>query len=233
MRFVFEERGSDTPFVEMMWRTQSVGGGTLMSAAATNLELVVTRQQNTIHCTLRGPETKASPAPIPEDAEFLGIIFKLGTFFPHVPTPQLVDGGIHLPLAAGQSFWLHGSAWEFPTFENADTFVERLVRYGLLAHEPVVAAALQGQTRDLSQRSLQRRFRRATGLTHTTLFQIERARHALRLLQQGVSILDTVEQAGYADQPHLTRSLKYFMGRTPAQATHIRNDEQLSLLFNT
>jgi hypothetical protein len=36
-------------------------------------------------------------------------------------------------------------------------------------------------------------------------------------LQQGVSILDTVEQAGYFDQPHLTRSLKYLIGQTPAQ----------------
>ncbi len=44
-----------------------------------------------------------------------------------------------------------------------------------------------------------------------------RARHARTLLQQGISILDTVEQAGYADQPHLTRSLKRFMGQTPAQ----------------
>jgi AraC-like DNA-binding protein len=36
-------------------------------------------------------------------------------------------------------------------------------------------------------------------------------------LRQGVSILDTVEQAGYADQPHLTRSLKRLIGQTPAQ----------------
>ncbi len=39
----------------------------------------------------------------------------------------------------------------------------------------------------------------------------------MTLLQQGVSIVDTVDQAGYADQPHLTRSLKRFIGQTPAQ----------------
>ncbi len=32
-----------------------------------------------------------------------------------------------------------------------------------------------------------------------------------------MSILDTVERAGYFDQPHLTRSLKRFIGQTPAQ----------------
>jgi AraC-like DNA-binding protein len=181
------------------------------------MEMVVTKQKSAISFTVRGPETKASSAPIPEDAEFFGFICKLGTFMPSLPASELVDGSINLPEAASQSFWLHGSAWQFPDFDNADTFVDRLVRQGLLGHEPIVEAALQGQLKELSARSVQRRFRRATGLTHGTLFQIERARHAMTLLQQGVSILDTVDQAGYYDQPHLTRALKLFIGQTPAQ----------------
>jgi methylphosphotriester-DNA--protein-cysteine methyltransferase len=64
---------------------------------------------------------------------------------------------------------------------------------------------------------VQRRFLRATGLTHGAVSQIERAHRAVALLRQGVSILDTVERAGYADQPHLTRSLKRLIGQTPAQ----------------
>jgi AraC-like DNA-binding protein len=218
MPFVFDGRTSDSPFVETIWRTQSEGiSGSFMSVAAAHWEMVVTRQYGRVTLSIRGPETKASPAPIPTDAEFLGIIFKLGTFMPQLPANKLVDGGIHLPEAAGQSFWLHGSAWQFPNFDNADTFVARLIRQGLLAYEPIVPAALQGQLTDLSVRSVQRRFLRATGLTHGTISQIQRARYALELLQQGVSIGDTVDLVGYADQPHLTRSLKRFAGQTPAQ----------------
>ena len=66
------------------------------------------------------------------------------------------------------------------------------------------------------------RFLRATGLTHGLVVQIERAQHALKLLQHGMPILDTVEQAGYADQPHLTRSLKRLVGQTPAQILKLR-----------
>jgi methylphosphotriester-DNA--protein-cysteine methyltransferase len=80
-----------------------------------------------------------------------------------------------------------------------------------------VSAALQGQALDMSPRTLRHRFLRVTGLTQGTIRQIERAYHAVTLLEQGVSILDTVQQAGYSDQPHLTRSLKHFMGQTPAQ----------------
>jgi methylphosphotriester-DNA--protein-cysteine methyltransferase len=122
-----------------------------------------------------------------------------------------------LPEASSSKFWLNGSAWQFPTFENADTFVDRLVREGLLVHDPAVDAALQGQPPDLSPRMMQYRFLQATGLPHRTIDQIERARRALSLLQHGTSILDVVEEAGYSDQPHLTRALKQYMGQTPAQ----------------
>jgi methylphosphotriester-DNA--protein-cysteine methyltransferase len=69
---------------------------------------------------------------------------------------------------------------------------------------------------------------RATGLTHGAVTQIERAHHAVALLRNGVSILDTVDRAGYADQPHLTRSLKRLIGQTPAQLTPLQKAMQLS-----
>jgi AraC-like DNA-binding protein len=60
------------------------------------------------------------------------------------------------------------------------------------------------------------RFQRATGLSRNQIEQVERAQRAELLLRQGASILDTVEAVGYADQPHLTRSLKRWIGHTPA-----------------
>lgn len=217
MSFIFEERPSDSPFVDVIWRTQSDQAGSFISTAASQCSMVVTEYRGHLSLCVRGPETKASPAPIPPDAQFFGINFKLGTFMPHLPAINLVDDQKVLPAAASRSVWLKGAAWQLPTFDNADTFLARLVREGLLTREPIVDAALQGQLPDLSLRSVQRRFLRATGLTHGLVMQIERAQHAFKLLQQGVPILDTVERAGYSDQPHLTRSLKRLVGQTPAQ----------------
>jgi methylphosphotriester-DNA--protein-cysteine methyltransferase len=109
--------------------------------------------------------------------------------------------------------------------------VQLLVRKGVLVRDPVVDAALQGQLVDLSARTVQRHFLRTTGLTQGAVRQIERARHATKLLQEGASVADTAMEAGYFDQPHLTRSLKYFIGQTPKQIS--RNSEQLSLLYKT
>ncbi len=224
-KMVFKGRLSESPFVESIWYTQSEQAGDFTSVAATRWEMVITKMAGRTTMTVRGPETFATPALIPPDAEFLGITFKLGTFMPIFPVPRLVDAPINLPDANSRSFWLNGSSWEFPDFENVDTFVARMMRAGLLAREPVVDAALSGQikVKELSLRTLQRRFAQATGLSHGAVVQIERALRASDLLAHGVSILDTVDQAGYADQPHLTRALKRYMGQTPKQILDIRS----------
>ena len=224
--FIFEEdRGSDSPFVETIWRTQSESAGTFLSRAVSHWEIVVMQQHGRTGITVRGPETKATTAHCPPNAEFVGITFKLGACMPLLPTGDRLDGEVILPLATSKSFWLNGSAWQFPDYDNADMFVERLVRDGLLIREPIVDAALQGQLKELSRRTIQRRFLRATGLTLSYVRQIERAREAEALLERGVSILDTVDQTGYADQPHLTRSLKRLIGRTPAQIMSRRKSQ--------
>lgn len=64
---------------------------------------------------------------------------------------------------------------------------------------------------------MQRRIVRATGLTQQTIRQIKRAHAAAALLAQGVAILDVVDQLGYADQAHLSRALRRFIGDTPAR----------------
>jgi AraC-like DNA-binding protein len=217
MDFVFEERPSDSPFIATIWTTRTAQADAFMSLAVSHIELVVTLLAGRATLTVRGPETVATPAPIPAEAAFVGITLTLGSHLPVIPSGELVDVHRTLPDASRDGFWLHGGRWELPTFDNAETFVNRLVRQGLLEHEPLVNDALAGRRTDLSTRSMQRRFLRATGLTQGTLMQIERARFALALLEGGASILDTVDQAGYSDQPHLTRSLKRFVGRTPAE----------------
>lgn len=218
MDFTFQYRQSDSPLIEAIWQTRSDHTNkAFISSAEYHWEMVITKQSGKTTCTIRGPETIAKFAPVPHDAEFFGIVFKVGTFMPHLPVKQLVNAGIDLPEASQQSVWLNSSAWQLPTFENADTFIQQLVHNDMLVHDPLVHDVLQDHPLDLSLRTIQRRFLHATGITQGTMIQIQRAQYAVTLLQQGTSILDTVYQAGYADQPHLTRSLKRFMGQTPAQ----------------
>lgn len=234
MDLICDERPSDSPLVERVWRSQSDRAGSFISMAEGHCGLVVTRIQGRAILTVRGPETRATPAYCPPDAEFFGIHFKTGAFIPAMPAGMVMDRrDINLPAASGKSFWLNGAAWHFPDYENADTFVDWLVRDGLLVHDPVVDAVLRGQPVAMSVRTAQRRFLHATGVSHNELRQIERARYAVTLLKQGVSILDTVYEAGFFDQPHLTRSLKHYIGQTPAQIADKNRSERLSFLYKT
>jgi AraC-like DNA-binding protein len=229
---VFEDRLSDSPLVERIWRSRSERAGTFLSVAAGHCEMALTRAQGRTFMTLRGPETRPTLVDCPAEGEWLGIRFSPGTFLPHYPAATLMDRrDVNLPGATDRSFWLQGSAWEYPDFENAEDLVTRLVQAGILAHDPAVSDALRGEWQALSRRSTQRHFLQATGMTYGAYRRIERARYATTLLKRGVSIFDTVHVAGYFDQAHLTRSLRQWIGETPARLR--LQTQQLSFLYKT
>ena len=229
---LFEQRRSDSPFVERVWRCHSARGGPFISVAASHFEMALTRLRGKTFLTLRGPETKATVVDCPADGEWLGIRFKLGVFMPQVLPGSLRDhNDVTLPNASGRCFWLSGSAWQYPDFENAEVFVRRLAKAGLISLDPRMDAILKGEARTTSLRSTQRLFLRSTGITNATFRQIERARYATTLLKEGVPIIDAVHLAGYFDQAHLTRSLNRLIGQTPTKI--IQGENQLSFLYKT
>jgi hypothetical protein len=62
---------------------------------------------------------------------------------------------------------------------DADVFVDKLVRSGLLVHDAVVSAAVQGDVAGLSTRSVERRVGEGNGLTRGAIRQIRRAERAV------------------------------------------------------
>jgi len=234
MDLTCDERESDSPYVQRIWRSRSEQAGDFLSIAESHWEMVVTRYQGQTTLTMRGPETRATSAHCPAGGDWIGIQFRAGAFMPDFPARLLMDRrDVDLPEASSRSFWLQGAAWEFPNYENADTFVDWLARDGLLAHDPLVSAVVRGEQVRTSSRTMQRRFIRATGLTLGTVSQIQRARYATMLIKQGMSILDVVYRAGYADQSHMTRAFRRFIGQTPAQIATQATTNPLSLLYRS
>jgi hypothetical protein len=217
MGFISEARLSDSPYVETVMTGYTEGEGSTIRPAECHWHMVFTKVNGALHPIITGPLTTSGTVPFTEGVELLWVKFKLGTYMPHMPTRRNLDTETILPTTAGKSFWLKGSAWQFPNYENVDTFVNRLVRDEILSFDPLVNAVLEGQPQEIAPRTVRHRFLRATGLTQTSIYQIERAQRAAALLREGSSILDTVYEAGYFDQPHLTRSLKQWVGHTPAE----------------
>jgi hypothetical protein len=228
MSAVFEGRSSDSPYIEKVWRGRVEEDYQPVCPADVRWNLLFTQYQGQSKVSIEGPTTQSIMKNNSAGAEFLVIKFRLGIYMPAMPVGHLLNGDQFLPLASGKTFWLQGSSWQLPDFENAEAFVQRLVREELLVVEPVVGEVLKEQPQDISSRTVRRRFLHSTGLTHKTIQQIERAQQAAALLGQGVSIADATYELGYSDQPHLTRSLKRFYGQTPSQIARIDVSESIS-----
>jgi hypothetical protein len=213
----YEERASDSPYVETIMHGRTASDGAPIRPAECHWHMVLVRQNGDARLLVVGPWTTAGVALYTEGAEILWIKFTLGTFMPHLPATHFLDTETILPDATSRSFWLDGSRWQFPDFGNVETFVNRLVRGDVLARDPLVDAVLHEHPHEWSSRTVRHRFLRATGLTQGHVRQVERAQRAAALLERGVSILDAVHEVGYFDQPHLTRSLRRWIGHTPAQ----------------
>lgn len=70
-------------------------------------------------------------------------------------------------------------------------------------------------------------FESEMGLPPHTYLEVVRIRHAQKRLEEGTSIVATALSVGYADQSHLTRRFKRYVGVTPGQyrrGSKIRQD---------
>jgi hypothetical protein len=214
---IYKDRLLDSPYIDLVMHGLTTAAETVIRPAASHWHMVFSNRQGHQHPMIVGPWTTSGVVSWTENTEILWIRFKLGTFMPHMPPVKFIDTETLLPDASTKSFWLKSSAWEFPNYGNVDVFVDRLVRQDLLVCDPVVNAALEGHLPSVPSRTVRHRFLQVIGQPQNRILQLERARQAMTLLQQGHSILDVVSLVGYADQPHLTRSLKYFLGYTPGQ----------------
>lgn len=189
----------------------------MTSVAGVRLGLVFWEQDGHAHAGITGPETRTGTAPVPEGATFTGIEFAVGTSLRAVSTQELTDGGIELPDTTRRSFRLDGAHWPTPGPDDAEALVERLVRAGTVVRDPLVGEVLRGHHPAVSARTVERRFRAATGLTRGAVRQIERARTAAELLAAGERAADVVAKLDYCDEPHLARALRSYVGRTAGQ----------------
>jgi AraC-like DNA-binding protein len=206
-----------------IWAATCDSTTTFSSIASATPGFGFARISGTTTMHVRGPVTAAAPLSCPADTEFFGADFRLGTYLPMFPRSGLTNGrDIVLPTLPDGRILLDEREWEMPTPQNVDVFVDRLRRAGLLVVDPLVEELKQKRTiRGMAERTAQSRFRRAVGVSRRTVAVIERARYAARRLRGGASIAEVITDAGYHDQPHLTRSLRRMIGHTPAELARV------------
>lgn len=149
--------------------------------------------------------------------EVVWIAFAPSSYMPLMPGQTMLNEGVMLPMIGKDRFWLGTDVIEIPSFDNAESFVARLERNGLIENNDLVAAIVSGRPKAMTERTMQRHFLKTTGMTYKAFTQVERAHKAMTLLRLGRPAAGVAFALGYADQPHMIRSLKSIMGQTPGQ----------------
>jgi hypothetical protein len=230
VRFEHRATDADPRILDRVWRTRTDTHATMTSAARTSFHLIIARTRGRMTAGLRGPETRATTAPVPAPTEYLGVRFALGVVLRPHPAATMVDGYAPLPVTDGGLIVLGGEEWEAPTFENIEQFVRRLRNAGLLV--PSTLDREPHPVRGGSQRSWQRRYRAFTGMPRTTVAQIDRANVAATMLRAGDGWATVVDALGFFDQAHLAHALRRFVGRT-ARELQVGDPAPMSFLYKT
>src|SRR4051812_21600271 len=171
-----------------------------------------------------GPDTRASVS-MRDSESFVGLRFHPGVLprLLGVPASELCNERVPLsdlrnglPQRGSLTELAGALAAEEPRAETAPWSLGQLgkVTGRLAAGSPVADVAREV---GWSNRTLQRHCAAIYGYGPATLRRILRFRRAVRLLGDGVPVIEVAARAGYADQPHLHREARALAGVPLAQ----------------
>jgi AraC-like DNA-binding protein len=215
-------RQADSPFVHAVTNWVIGNEETSIAAPDGHWDIVVLKQNGQTNILLTGQTTQAVSLPFAPGDEIMTVSFKASAFLSSIPPVTMLDRGILLPKMR-KSFQMGSDVFEIPTFDNVEEFARSLVKKEHIFLDEVVEASLRDHPQAYSSRSIQRRFLRATGMTQNYFRQIQRAHRAAALLQNGIPAIEVAFETGYADQPHMSRSLKHILGQTPTEIVTLKS----------
>jgi hypothetical protein len=179
-------------------------------------DLVFIRDEHGTRAVRTGLTTRAVRLVHAGTEEILAISFKASAKIATVDPIASLDKGYVLQ-GDHRRFAIGNDIFEIPSFDNADSLVERLTKRGLLKADPRIQRILDGDPVAASARTLQRQFKLVTGMTHKRFTMIERARLAAESLRKGEAAQNVVHSLGFYDQANLINSLREIVGQTPSQ----------------
>lgn len=197
------EAVAETNGVWVQPATEFWGLGFASTAAGTSAELM-------------GPLAAPMELPVSAGDRFWGVelhahVFLAGIAKADIAAFQTLPVSDDTVTLGNQTFSVRGPA-------DLGQLVTVLATAGALTADADVASALGVRpAASMPARTLRRRVLAVAGMSRQRVASVRRARAAYALLGAGMPIPEVVDRLGYADQPHLTRSLRRLAGRTPRE----------------
>ena len=81
MSFLYEEKASTSPFVDVIWHTVDTSDGTYLAAADACWDMIFTRMPDGSRVLLSGPSSQPTAVPYRTGNRNVGVRFTQGTYF--------------------------------------------------------------------------------------------------------------------------------------------------------
>jgi AraC-like DNA-binding protein len=231
-------------FVDSLWCQQIASGGEAQYSQRVLPDGCVDALWRDGVLCVAGPDTRWRMEKVPAGSSIVGVRFRPGTarlLFGDIPASEVRDQQVELAdlwgarqvrelterLGEAESLWaaadlLQGAVLaRLPHTSEVDPMVRAAVRL-LNAPRPAPVTVVADRF-GLSERQLRRRFVAAVGYGPKALEGVLRLRRAIRLSEttseDGARLrtADVAMEAGYADQPHMTREMRRLAGMTPGE----------------
>ena len=211
----WRERTSELESIASVWtgNASEITSRTVLADPCISIILVKSKTSGEV--ILRGPETKPRSEILLPDYIWTGIRLQPGVQLKNFPTQQFTDKFRTLPADSSGQFEFEGTWLQFPDFNNAERLIEQMHDLGYISGK--VLNSQEFPTQGMSSKTYSRFVKRSTGLSPYKLHQLQRMAEALRLLRQGMPAATVASELGFADQAHLHRAAKQFLGHTPKE----------------
>jgi Helix-turn-helix domain len=212
---IWRERASELDFIVSVWAGSASEITPRTVLADPCISIILVKSSDSAEVIIRGPETKPRGDIFLPGYTWTGIRLRPGVQLKNFPAQQFANSFRTLPADGNGRFRFEGTLLQFPDFDNAEQLIKQMRRLGYISSKGLGGQEFPKQ--GMSPKSYSRFIKRNTGLSPYKLHQLQRMAEALRLLQQGMPAATVASELGFADQAHLHRATKQFLGHTPKE----------------
>ncbi|HSX06807.1 MAG TPA: helix-turn-helix domain-containing protein [Candidatus Saccharimonadia bacterium] len=213
--FLWRERNPELESIASVWTIRAAVIMERIVPADPCTSIILVQSDTSAEVIIRGPETAPRSEILLPGYTWIGIRLRPGVQIKNFPAQQLTDSFQIVPADTNGHFQFEGSLLQFPSFSNAEQLITQMHDLGYVSGKGLNSK--ESPERVMSSKSYYRFVKRSTGLPPYKLHQLQRMSEALDLLREGMSAATVASELGFADQAHLTRAAKQFLGYTPKE----------------
>jgi hypothetical protein len=212
---IWRHRTSELDLIDSVWSGTASEITPRTVLADPCISIILVKSNSSAEVIIRGPETKPREELYMPGYTWIGIRLRPGVQLKNFPNQHFTDSFRMLPADSNGRFQFEGTLLQFPDFNNAEQLIEQMHDLGYISGKVINSQEFPKQ--GMSSKSYYRFIKRSTGLSPYKLHQLQRMAEAFHLLRQGVPPATVAAELGFADQAHLHRAVKQFLGHTPKE----------------